>query len=175
MKKYLLLLAGVLLLFCEKYPANPPKDPNSKQVLIDHLNTEYIETEPPVEGIVATKVNILTFQIRARNFKPKSLEFYGRALLIGPPENREQAIHFKTDSIILSPVNINVDLNTLQSIEPESTYIIKRPKYPTNEYSPFKGEQGRVQLITITEVWACDEQGKKYPVPWESDTNSNKN
>jgi hypothetical protein len=163
--KHITSLLLILLVFaCSKSPTEPSPYGGRETVIIEHLGTEYVETDPPASGLITTKVNVLSFQIRAENFHPRAVEFYGRAILEGPPWNREHAIYFRTDSLIMN-VQINgFSFNTAQSIEPGSTYTLIRPKYPTNEYSPFAGIQGKVQQITITEAWAINDEGGRFSV-----------
>ncbi|MCJ7813388.1 hypothetical protein MUP95_08770, partial [bacterium] len=122
---------------------------------------------PPGNLLTATKVNVLFFKIRAEHFTPSSIEIYGRALIQGPPESREQSIQYRTDSIVLNPEGTNYTFNTLQTIQADSTYMLVRPKFPTNEYSPFLGTQGMVEEISITEVWAYDAAGERIAVNFE--------
>ena len=163
--KHITSLLLILLVFaCSKSPTDPGPYGGRETLIIEHLGTEYVETDPPASGLITTKVNVLFFQIRAENFHPRAVEFYGRAILEGPPWNREHAIYFRTDSLIMD-VQINgFSFNTAQSIEPGSTYTLIRPKYPTNEYSPFAGIQGKVQQITITEAWAINDEGDRFSV-----------
>ena len=164
MKHITCLLLVVLISACSKSPSDPSSYKGHETVIIEHLGTEYVEADPPTSGLITTKVNVLSFRIRAENFHPTALEFYGRALLQGPPWNREHALYFRTDSLVMN-VQINgFSFNTAQSIEPGSTYTLIRPKFPTNEYSPFAGMQGKVQQVTITEAWAINEQGERLSV-----------
>ena len=163
--KHITSLLFVLLVFaCSKSPTDPGPYGGRETVIIEHLGTEYVETDPPANGLITTKVNVLSFRIRAENFHPTALEFYGRAILEGPPWNREHALYFRTDSLIMN-VQINgFSFNTTQSIEPGSTYTLIRPKFPTNEYSPFEGIQGKVQQVTIIEAWAINDHGDRFSV-----------
>ncbi len=164
MKHITSLLLALLVFACSKTPTEPGLYRGRETVIIQHLGTEYVETEPPASGLITTKVNVLSFRIRAENFHPMAVEFYGRAILEGPPWNREHALYFRTDSLIMN-VQINgFSFNTAQSIEPGSTYTLIRPKFPTNEYTPFEGIQGKVQQVTITEAWAINDRGDRFSV-----------
>jgi len=168
MKKITFILVFILLIWCEKFPSNLPSGSvQTNNVFIEHVGTEYVSTEPPGNLLTATKVNVLFFKIRAEHFTPSSIEIYGRALIQGPPESREQSIHYRTDSIVLNPEGTNYTFNTLQTIQADSTYILVRPKFPTNEYSPFQGTQGMIEEISITEVWAYDAAGERIAVNFE--------
>jgi len=165
MKTMAIFLVLFFLVGCEFFPSNPQdKVQNLETVYIEHCKTDYVSTEPPMDGVVATKVNVLTFQMRVKNFKPRALEFYGRAILDGPPESREHALCFRTDSVSLIPKDTGYIFNKLEEIDSESTYTLIRPKFPTNEYSPFCGTQGKVLKITITEVWAFNENYERFSV-----------
>jgi hypothetical protein len=165
MKRAFLVLLFFLVLTCDRFPSNPPETPqNSKVVFVEHFSTDYVPASPPVEGLLATKVNVMFFEMRVENFKPKAIEFYGWALIDGPPEYQKRAIHFRTDSLVLNPEETGYTFNAMEWIEPGSSYVFIRPKFPTNEYSPFEGTQGMVKEVTITEVWAFDENGEKFSV-----------
>lgn len=159
-------LSVILLISCGQYPSNPSKtlSPESKIVFLEHLSTDYVLANSPVEGIAATKVNVLSFSIRAENFMPKVLEFFGTALLDGPPESREHSIYFQTDTVFVNPEGTGYTFNTLKGLETGKTYTLVRPKFPTNEYSPFDSTQGMVTELTITEVWAIDGEKRKFSV-----------
>ena len=164
--KYLGVLLGVLtMVACDQFPLNPSKTPApEKVVIIDHFQTEYVDAESPAEGVAATKVNVLSFHLKAENFEPVALEIYGRATLEGPPGDQEHSIHFRTDCLEFNPVETGYTFNTLQSIEAGSTYTLIRAKYPTNEYAPFEENQGRVKDMKFTEVWAFDAEGNSFAV-----------
>ena len=164
MKKLILVSVGLLIIACEQFPSNPSKLDLSERVYIEHRDTEYVPAETTIEGIAATKVNVLSFEIRTENIESTALEFYGRAMLDGPPGYQEHSIHFRTDSLFLSVEGMEYTFNKLVSLEPGSTYTIVRPKFPTNEYAPFEGTQGMVREITITQVWAYDQDGEKHSI-----------
>lgn len=169
MKPIYSLLVISLFVACQRFPTNPPKTPEATpSVFIDHLATAYVLTKPPTQGLVATKVNVLSFRIRVKNFSGRALEFYGRVVIEGPPECRDHAVQYRTDSVVLYPADTGYTFNTLENIEPETTYILVRPKYPTNEYSPFEDTQGMVTEVTITDAWAYDDHGKKIPLVLEN-------
>lgn len=158
-----IVLACMVGSACEHFPLNPSREPlPEKTASIEHVRTEYVSAQAPSEGIAADKVNVLYFDIRVDNFKPVAVEFYGRAILEGPPGTNEHSIHFRTDSITLTPVATPYDFNILNSIDPGVTYSLLRAKFPTNEYAPFEGNQGKVTLLTITEAWAFDEDGNSH-------------
>jgi hypothetical protein len=160
-----ILLLAVFIVACERYPANPPKvEEPVKTAYIHHVGTDYVPADTTVHGIMADKVNILLFEIKVDNFIAKSLEFYGKAVLEGPPEYHEHAIHFHTDDIVMDPGDVGYTLNTLDFIQSGPWYPLVRAKFPTNEYSPFEGTQGKVIEVSINEVWAYDEFGQKYSV-----------
>lgn len=168
MKQVIIFFIFILFISCEKFPSNPSGEPApTESVYIEHVSTEYVSTEPPGDLLTATKVNVLVFTIRADYFTPISLEIYGRALMDGPPESREHSIHFRTDSLIFNPAETGYTFNTLEALQAGSSYTLVRPKFPTNEYSPFQGTQGMVEELSVTEVWAYDAAGNKFPVDFE--------
>ena len=167
MKKLVLISFWAVSFFsaCSEYPNNPSKNPEPvPAVSIHHVQTDYVPTEPPTDGLLATKVNILILQLRAEAFTPKAIEFYGRATLVGPPDSHIHSIHLRTDSLSLVPNIEGYSFNTLDNIEPGSTYVIVRPKFPTNSYAPFAENQGKIDTIEFTEVWAWNADGQKISV-----------
>ena len=143
----------VLVVACERYPANPPKDlPEAPAVEIAHLHTEYVEVDTTINGIASDKVNVLSFYIKALNFTARSLELYGRAAMAGPPDSVEHVIHFKTDDLSYDLNGTGYEFNILDYVNSESSYILVRPKFPSNDYSPFEGIQGKIESLTITEA-----------------------
>lgn len=168
MRKVATIFIFFIFISCDKYPSNPPHNSAPEElVFIEHVSTEYVSSEPPSDMLTATKVNVLSFNIRAEHFTPSSIEIYGRALMEGPPDSREHSIHFRSDSLVFNPVGTGYTFNTLQTVQSGSTYTLVRPKYPTNEYSPFQGNQGMVEELSITEIWAYDETGEKFSVNFE--------
>ena len=164
MKRSILILVSILFLSCSKLPFGPEALKRPWAVIIEHSGTEYVEVDSSIQGLLSTKVNVLFFEITTKNFRPKALEFYGWATLHGPPENREHAVHFRTDSISMNPPVTGYAFHTQEWIEPGSTYTFQRLKFPTNEYSPFQGVQGMVKKVTITGVWAYNENGIRFSV-----------
>ena len=162
MRKALLLLIIVSFLHCSDFSSDSVDPRNDGILYIQHVGTEYVKTIPPGQGLVATKVNVLSFEIRAENCQPNALEFYGRAAIQGPPGNREHGFCFRTDSVAIATQIESYNFNVEQQINNGTTYILMRPKYPTNEYAPFEGIQGKVMEVTITEAWAIYENGNRY-------------
>jgi len=159
------LLLFIFITSCEKFPSNPlMTSMKPETVFIKYLGTQYVPANPPAEGLVATKVNVLFFKIRIKNFETKALEIYGRTVIEGPPDSREHSLYFKTDTILVNPEETGYTFNTLGTVVPESTYTLVRAKFPTNEYSPFEGTQGEVKKVTITNIFAYDKNGKKFSV-----------
>ena len=159
-KSIWLMSLCAFLLFCDDYPSNPDEiKPLSDGVILQQIKTEYIPVNPPAEGMTATKVNVLSFQFAVKGKEVKALEFYGKAIVAGPPEGRIYAVHFRTDSLGLTPDDTDYSFNIIDQIEPESTYTIIRPQYPTNEYSPFIDDRGKIVSIEISEVWAYRKDG----------------
>lgn len=164
MRRAMFLLFIVSFLRCSDFSSNSVDPRASGSVYIQHVGTEYVETLPPGQGLVATKVNVLSFEIRAENCQPNALEFYGRAAIQGPPGNREHGFCFRTDSLSINTEIAGYNFNVEQRINHGTTYTLMRPKYPTNEYAPFEGIQGKVMEVTITEAWAIYENGDQYSV-----------
>ena len=130
-------------------------------VYVNHIGTDYVDVEPPGEGIVANKVNVLSFHIQTAYCRPVALEVFGRVVLEGPPGSQEHAIHFRTDTLFIEIDDAEYTFNILDHIDPGLTYTLVRPKFPTNEYTPFEGTQGMVKEVTITEVWAVYPDGER--------------
>ena len=165
----MLLFAFTIFLTCEKFPSNPTKvRPDVKIASVTLVETQYIPVDPPGDGLVANKVNILHFRLQAVNFGAKSLELIGKATIEGPPETKEHAFHFRTDQIDSLVLNTPVVFNVLDSVEPETVYTVLRYQFPMNEYSPFVNTQGMVRSVTIDEVWGVDLQGNRFPVNLDS-------
>ncbi len=165
MRLGIFLLIFTFIIGCEKFPSNPPMTSmKPKTVFIKYLGTKYVPANPPAEGLVATKVNVLFFKIRIENFETKTLEFHGRTVIEGPPDSREHSLYFKTDTIWIDPEETGYTFNTLETVVPGSTYTLVRAKFPTNEYSPFEGTQGEVKKVTITNAFAYDENVEKFSV-----------
>jgi hypothetical protein len=164
-KSILFLSLCTILLFCDEYPPNPVDVKiELKGVSVRHTETDYIPVNPPVKDMMATKVNVLVFRFVVNGIELKALEFYGKAIVAGPPEGRMYAVHFRTDSLGLIPEGTHYHFNIIDKIEPDSTYVIVRPQYPTNEYSPFIGDRGKIVSIIINEVWAYREDGTMMPI-----------
>ena len=163
MKRLLyMLFVSVLFVVCDKFPANPSLHMgDALLVYVNHIGTDYVDVEPPGEGIVANKVNVLSFHIQTAYCRPVALEVFGRAVLEGPPGSQEHAIHFRTDTLFIEIDDAEYTFNILDHIDPGLTYTLVRPKFPTNEYTPFEGTQGMVKEVTITEVWAVYPDGER--------------
>lgn len=165
MKKRWFLLLPLLIFGCEQYPSNPPIPSQDKPtVIIEHTHTDYVEIENYIDGLSTNKVNILSFKITIGDFNAKAIEFYGRAKLEGPPDMGDHDLHFRTDLVMSKLANPDYVFETLDNIQPETTYYIMRPKFPTNEYSPFSDQQGMLLSLTLTEAWAIDANGDKFLV-----------
>jgi hypothetical protein len=168
MKKTLLLFLAIIFVACDTFPTNPPKTPPAQPLVsIEHASTDYVPVDPPGEGIVATMVNILTFEVKAENFQPKALEFYIKAGFEGPPDAQDHMILFRTDEVAYNPEETGYNFVTLDQIQSGTVYTLIRPKYPTNEYSPFQGDQGKILTVKIVEVWAISDIGEKYSVDFQ--------
>ncbi|MBN1895767.1 hypothetical protein JW906_14850 [bacterium] len=154
----------LIILCCDKTPQNPILDTDGqKQVRIQHLETDYVPAKPATDGILADKVNVLRFEFEAVNFNARRLEFFGRAEFEGPPDDREHAVHFKTDTV--DPLCAeDIEFNILQQVRRSDRYVLARPKFPTNEYAPFEGEQGKVKKWIICEAWGYDENQNRFSI-----------
>lgn len=165
MKQLILLSAFALALACADFPSNPVKvQPEIRTASVKLTETQYVPVDPPGAGLVASKVNILCFEVRAENFEARAIELIGKATVEGPPETKEHAFHFRTDKIDSMVPNTAVVFNVLDSVEPETTYTVFRFQFPMNEYSPFADTQGMVKSVTIDEVWGYDRQGTRFHV-----------
>jgi hypothetical protein len=158
-----------MALSCQRVPLGPDvSNITDPTVIIEHVSTEYVTATQPKAGILADKANVLFFQIRLANCPVKSLEFLGYATLEGPPDDHQQIVHFWTDSAGTTPQGVEFDVNTLQDIQPDSTYTLVRTKFPTNDYFPFSGSQGKIKQVEWTEAWACDQTGKRFSIKMDA-------
>ncbi|MBN2103469.1 hypothetical protein JW835_05440 [bacterium] len=163
---------GIFVLFCisqcEQFPSNPENmSTESESVQIQHVNTDYITTETTLSGLATKKVNLLTFKIRANNFEAEALEIFGRVILEGPPFEREHNLHFRTDQLLQQEDGSCACFETIQAGLP---YQLIRSKFPTNEYSPFCGDQGKVKCVIITNVIAYHADGESNCIPFMHDS-----
>ena len=165
MNKRWLLLIPLIFIGCEQYPSNPPIPYQSMPtVLIEHIKTDYVEMETSIDGLSTNKVNLISFQLTIGDFNAEAIEFYGRAKLEGPPEMGDHALHFRTDLVMSEFIKSDYVFETLDGVQSDRTYQITRPKFPTNEYSPFSNSQGMLRCLTLTEAWAYDANGDKFLV-----------
>ena len=169
LSKVCLLTFSLLIVFvisqCSSFPSNPDNGSSvEKWVEIKHVQTEYITTETSVSGLAADKVNLLSFEIQANNFDAAALEVYGRLILEGPPYDREHNLHFRTDKLLQTEAVSGICVQEIQSDLP---YLLVRSKFPTNEYSPFSGDQGKVMQIIVTNVIAYDANGTSKDVAFK--------
>jgi hypothetical protein len=164
-KPFILLSSFAFVLACADFPSNPVKiQPEIRTASVRLAETQYIPVDPPGDGLVARKVNILCFEVRADNFEARAIELIGKATVEGPPETKEHAFHFRTDKVDSIVPDTPVVFNVLDSVEPESTYTVFRFQFPMNEYSPFADSQGMVKSVTIDEVWGYDREGTRFHV-----------
>jgi len=167
-RQWLFLIAFTLFLMCERFPSNPAKVmPEVRTASVTLAETRYISVDPPGDGLVAKKVNILCFRVQAMNFAAKSMELIGKATIEGPPETREHAFHFRTDQVDSLVTDLPFVFNVLDSLEPGTVYTVFRYQIPMNEYSPFVNTQGMVRSVTIDRVWGVDGEGNRFPVNLE--------
>jgi hypothetical protein len=163
--KRLIAFSFAMALSCQRVPMGPDVSTNTDPtVAIEHVSTEYVNATQATAGILADKANVLFFQIRLKNCSVKTMEFLGYATLEGPPDDHQQIVHFWTDSATVKPQGVEFDVNTLSDLQPDSTYLLIRTKYPTNDYFPFNGTQGKIKRVEWTEAWACDQNGKRFSV-----------
>ncbi|MBN1782708.1 hypothetical protein JW948_16345 [bacterium] len=159
--RFATFLTGLCLILvfsqCERFPSNPSLgNSGSPWVEIRHVATEYTANPVTVNGLAADKVNLLTFEILANDFETRALEVFGRVILEGPPYEREHRLHFRTDVLLQKE---SESCQCLDYIQPELPYQIVRAQFPTNEYSPFMGSQGKVKEVIITDAVAIDANG----------------
>jgi len=164
---------GIFILFCisrcEQFPSNPENiSSESKSVQVQHVCTDYITTEASLSGLATKKVNLLTFEIQANHFEAEALEIFGRVILEGPPFEREHNLHFRTDQLLQDEDGSCTCFETIHSGQP---YQLIRSKFPTNEYSPFYGNQGKVEQVIITNVIAYNAEGESICIPFVPETN----
>ncbi len=170
-RKLLGFIAGILLIFsgCDRYPTNPSTaDGTSPAVEIRLVETEYLPVRATEDGLVADKINILTFEIESR-IAAKAFEFCGRAQVEGPPESQSHVLHFRTDTVN-AVTTLPVVFNVIEIIQPGDIIRLVRSKYPTNEYAPFIGNQGMIESIEITEIWAIDMTGNRTRISFSEST-----
>jgi hypothetical protein len=165
LRTFIIFLIFASILACEDFPSNPVKVQSKiKTASVRLAETRYVPVDPPGEGLVARKVNVLCFEVRAKNFQARAIELIGKSTVAGPPETKEHAFHFRTDKIDSIIPDIPVVFNVLDSVLPETTYTVTRYQFPMNEYSPFADTQGMVRSVTIDEVWGYDLQGTRFHV-----------
>ena len=158
MRTWLYLLSFIWVLSCDQFPTNPIQTPEVlKKASVACVESEYVPVNPPGEGLVATKVNVLAFRVRAMNFHAKAIELIGRATFEGLPGNSAHTFRFRTDSIGSAAPKTVYPFDVIRSIEPETTYTFFRFQFPMNEYSPFSGTLGKIRSVTIDEIFAYDE------------------
>lgn len=167
MIRLLLVVAVLIVAACDQFPGNPSTEPVRRSLKIEHGGTQYVDVHSNIEGVQATKVNILEFRILAENFEADAIEFIGRAQMINGADTTWHALHFRTDSLCEQMNNSDHSFNQLGHIYPDSAYELIRPKFPPNEFSPFQGNQGKVVFVEITGAWACDENGIQIQIPLE--------
>ncbi len=168
MRHVILLCLALTLVACEHFPSNPELKPDLRFVRIDHLSTRYVPIDPPAESLVARRVNILEFRVRAENLVTAALEFRGKAALSGPPETKTHAFRFRTDRLDPVVPQAGFPFDVFASIDTGKAYVFYRFHIPMNEYSPFADGQGMVTALTIDEVLAIDEQGESCRVAFSS-------
>jgi hypothetical protein len=160
-------LTGVFILLvfgCDRYPTNPSlADGQSPVVMIHHVTTEYLPAHATEDGLVADKVNVLVFEIKS-SVSARALEFCGRALMQGPPQEQEHVVHFRTDEVIPAIQVPEAEFNVVQTISAGEVFQLIRPKFPTNEFAPFSGSQGMIRSVEITKVWIVDNSGNLIQV-----------
>ncbi len=165
MKYFLYVLVVLFIIGCEQYPSNPiQKTDPEPTVQIIHKSTDYVDASCEIPGIAANKANILFFELKLIHFEATAIEVLGTVTLEGIDEKKEHTIHFYTDQLIVVPQGTAYEFNTIDRLEPESTYTLVRSKFPPNEYSPFKNNRGRIKSLTFCEVWAYDAYGEKQSV-----------
>lgn len=170
---FILLIGAVgIITRCAQYPANPSKEPApEKRVVVRHIRTDYISVTDRESQLITNKVNLLTFQITPEHFNCKALEFCGRATLCGPPSLQTHVLHFRTDRAIDKTEGIDTPPNIIDTIQSGSTITLFRIKYPTNEYAPFEGDQGKIVSLEILDAWAVDAKENRTPVQVALETN----
>jgi hypothetical protein len=150
---------------CVKFPSNPSKDaPPAMEVFVEFVEAKYIPLPQKVDGLVADKMNVLTFKFRTLNCETAALEFMGTAVLEGPPDGQEHNLSFRTDRLDVEASQNGLTWNVLRSVKADTPYTLARCKIPMNEYEPFNGDQGKVRKVTIHQVWAIDAAGNRVPV-----------
>jgi len=155
----------IMALSCQRMPVSLDASNNTDPtVIIEHVSTEYVNATQPTAEILADKANMLFLQIRLTHRSVKALELLGYATLEGPPDDHQQILHFWTDSVSVKPQGVEFDVNTLQELQPDSTYLLIRAKFPTNDYFPFTGNQGKIKEVEWTEAWACDQNNKRFSI-----------
>jgi hypothetical protein len=164
MKKWI-VIGYAMTLSCQRSPSALDESNHvDPTVAIENVNTEYVKAIQPTAVILADKANVLFLQIRLAHCSVRALEILGFATLEGPPDNHQQIVHIWTDSVDVKPLGVDLDLNTLPELRPDSTYMLVRTKFPTNDYFPFNGNQGKIKAIEWTQAWTCDQTGKRFSI-----------
>jgi len=150
---------------CEKFPSNPPKEEAPpREIHVEFLANQYVPVLQPVDGLVAKKMNVLTFRFQTRHAHARSLEFFGSVVFEGPPDNQKHDLRFRTDRLDIESIQTGISWNVLQKIRPDTSYTLVRCKLPMNEYAPFEGDQGKIVRVTIEQVSAEDGWGGVFPL-----------
>lgn len=161
----ILIIYTGLVSGCSDFPTNPAKEPPPEpEVVIRHVQTEYIVVTETGSDLITNKINVLTFEILPQNIECKALEFCGRATLCGPPVEQEHVIHFRTDQAMDQNEGMTIHPNIVERIQSGSPITLFRIKYPTNEYAPFEGDQGKIQRLEIEDVWSIDADALRTPL-----------
>ena len=161
MRARIMVFAALPFLACEKTPVNPPRVPAPvPRVTVRCTAVQYVPVEHAVDGLIAKKMNVLTFSVRCGNVKAKAVEFFGSVRLQGPPYNREHDLHFFTDRLDAEAVSAGSAWTLLGAVHSDSTYTLVRCKFPMNEYAPFEGDQGKVIGVRMQRACAYSELGE---------------
>lgn len=163
----LTVLLGIAGFACDKYPANPVEPEIFESVIhIDHLATEYVEARHHIDGLVTDRANLLTFSVSVDNLTADALEVHGKVIIGGPPYQKEHAFTFRTDSISYNLDNCPILQEIILEISSGRSYTFSRSILPPNEYSPFSGEQGKVDSIVLNTVYSIAADGSKDTIPF---------
>jgi len=150
---------------CDHYPGNPaePELP-AEMIIIEHVATDYIPANHDIDGLETDKANFITFSVTVEHLQVRAIEVQGKVIIGGPPYQKEHAFTFRTDSLLISIAECPVDQEIIPNIQEGEEYVFSRSILPPNEYSPFQGEQGKVDSIVLNNVYAINEDGTRESV-----------
>jgi len=164
--KLLISIVFVIMFFgCDKYPSNPLENKNPEEsISVTHLSTDYLDIEHHIEGLLASKASFVSFKLQVHNLETMALEVQGNVMIGGPPYQHEYGFTFRTDSVFIHLGNCQIEQKLISSIKDGTSYTFNRAILPPNEFSPYEGNQGKVDSITLKNIWCIQADGTRKKV-----------